>query len=120
MNGFASSHANDDAEFSIANLPFGIASSHDGSRRQQAATRLREHVYFLPELIAQGVLSGLDAATIDALHQVRAAMAKLLALTVIASVESACCSWPSIASLSPAGAAGSAVWLRRIEVVPHP
>lgn len=59
----------DDAQFSLGNIPFGIASRHDSNVGAQACTRLRQHVYFLPELIASGLLPGLEQATVDALLQ---------------------------------------------------
>jgi hypothetical protein len=59
---------NDDTHFTIANIPFGIASRKDGS--PQAATRLLEYVYFIPELISHGLLTNLDDEVVGALIQV--------------------------------------------------
>lgn len=59
----------DDAQFSLGNIPFGIASRHDSDLGAQACTRLREYVYFLPDLIAGGLLPGLEQETVDALLQ---------------------------------------------------
>ena len=60
----------DDAQFGLANIPFGIASRNDGNGNPQVSTRLREQVYFLPELITNGLLVGLDESIAKALHQV--------------------------------------------------
>lgn len=45
---------NDDDHFTLANVPFGLASRPD--LEPQAATRLHQYVYFIPELIALGKL----------------------------------------------------------------
>lgn len=45
---------NDDAHFTLANIPFGIASRGTGGKRQ-SATRLRDYIYFIPELLAAEV-----------------------------------------------------------------
>lgn len=69
MHGTTDTGFNDDAHFTIGNIPFGIASRTDG--KPQTSTRLRDQVYFLPELISHGLLPDIEEATVDALHQVR-------------------------------------------------
>lgn len=69
MTGFVAVPS-DDTQFSVANIPFGIASRNDGDHAPQISTRLREHVYFVPELISNGLLANLNTATAIALHQV--------------------------------------------------
>ena len=45
-----------DAHFTIANIPFGVASRNNQDAKPQTATRLKEHVYFLPELLSNKLL----------------------------------------------------------------
>jgi hypothetical protein len=59
---------NDDDHFTLANLPLGIASRPNGT--PQAATRLREYVYFLPELVSKELIE-LDENIEHAIIQVR-------------------------------------------------
>jgi hypothetical protein len=68
MTSTTSSPANNDAHFTIANIPFGIASRKDGN--PQAATRLLGFVYFIPEMISHGLLTDLDDEIVGALVQV--------------------------------------------------
>ncbi|KIW07196.1 fumarylacetoacetase [Verruconis gallopava] len=46
----------DDAHFTLSNIPFGVAAKGAEHATPQIVTRLREHVYFIPELIDQGLL----------------------------------------------------------------
>jgi hypothetical protein len=60
---------NDDGHFTLANIPFGIASRKGEDAPRQSVTRLRNRVYFLPELITAGQLK-VDKDTKTALKQV--------------------------------------------------
>jgi hypothetical protein len=60
-----------DAHFTLANIPFGIASRLGGSGHPQAATRLHDRVYFLPALLSNGLLGGLSEELGKAIQQVR-------------------------------------------------
>jgi hypothetical protein len=46
----------DNEHFTLANIPFGIASKTGHNDKRQASTRLRDYVYFLPMLVAEGHL----------------------------------------------------------------
>ena len=60
---------NDDNHFTLANIPFGIASRNGDNELLQSATRLKNNVYFLPELITAGLLK-VEKNTKLALQQV--------------------------------------------------
>ena len=42
---------NDDDHFTLANIPFGVASRQGQDSKPQIATRLRDHVYFISDLV---------------------------------------------------------------------
>jgi hypothetical protein len=58
----------DDDHFTLANIPFGIA-SRVASGKLQSATRLKEYIYFIPELLAAGLF--------DSPENIRVALAQV-------------------------------------------
>jgi len=66
-------HADDDdAQFGLKNIPFGVVSTQDDSE-PKTATRLLGHVFRLPDLISRGLVSTLDEETRLALLKVSVA-----------------------------------------------
>ena len=58
--------------FTLANIPFGVASRASGDESQvrpQTATRLHDRVYFLTELLDHGLLKGLDSKIVTAIQE---------------------------------------------------
>jgi hypothetical protein len=60
----------DDAQFTLANLPLGVAARTGSDDKTGIVTRLRGFVYFLSDLQRENILKGLSA-------EVEAAIAKV-------------------------------------------
>ncbi|KAK5942062.1 hypothetical protein PMZ80_006015 [Knufia obscura] len=56
----------DDAQFGLTNIPFGIVSTQEDST-PKAATRLFSHVFRLSDLMSKGLMDSLDEQTTSAL-----------------------------------------------------
>lgn len=67
----SSTHVDDDdSQFGLANIPFGVVSTQDDST-PKAATRLFGQVFRIPDLISKGLMNSLDEGTMSALLKVR-------------------------------------------------
>lgn len=60
----------DDKHFTIANIPFGVASRNVDQGRPQVSTRLHERIFFLPELVSAGLLPSLSIELQEAIQEV--------------------------------------------------
>ena len=69
----------DDAHFTIANLPYGVASATSTSQ-PHIATRLHDKIFFLADLISQGLLHNLPESTISAVSEQQVTLNALAAL----------------------------------------
>lgn len=63
------SQKNDDAQFGLANVPFGVVSTRTNPR-PQIATRIAGQVYVLPDLISAGYMNFLTAEVKSSLGNV--------------------------------------------------